>query len=134
MDDELDGQQISVFVDREKIGQVLDNLLHNALKYTPEKGIVCVQLLEPQEGHAILAVIDTGPGIPEDDLRDGRIFQRFHRGASNRGEGSGLGLAIVRELVEQHGGSVGVDSRVGKGTTFAIELPLTAEPGQSAPL
>jgi two-component system phosphate regulon sensor histidine kinase PhoR len=109
--------------DRERIVQLMTNLIGNALKFTPRGGSVSVGLLvRPAE--VTIEVTDTGPGIPADELP--RIFERFYRGTNTgqaRASGSGLGLAIVRSIVEMHGGRIDVTSEVGRGTDFRITLP-----------
>jgi signal transduction histidine kinase len=116
--------------DPQRLGQVLTNLIGNALKFTPRGGSVRV-LLAPRNRGARIQVVDTGVGIDADELP--RIFDRFYRGSranEARGSGSGLGLAIVRSIVEMHGGRVMVESRVGGGSTFTVTLP--ADPRTSA--
>jgi two-component system phosphate regulon sensor histidine kinase PhoR len=116
--------------DRAQLGLLLSNLIDNALRYTPAKGTVCVRL-EAAEGKAALQVADTGDGIPAGELP--RVFERFYRVDKARARqtgGTGLGLAIVRHVAEAHGGTVGVDSELGRGTTFTVSLPVT---GPSAP-
>ncbi len=110
--------------DPQRLGQVLTNLIGNALKFTPRGGSVRVTL-GPKNRGASIQVIDTGVGIDANELP--HIFDRFYRGSranEARGSGSGLGLAIVRSVVEMHGGRVMVESRVGSGTTFTVTLPL----------
>ncbi|MCX7608812.1 MAG: hybrid sensor histidine kinase/response regulator [Anaerolineales bacterium] len=105
-----------------RLRQMLDNLIGNAIKYTPEGGEISVQL-EVQNNQLILRVRDTGPGIPPADQP--HIFNKFYR-ASNvpRGVGgTGLGLAIVKSIVDNHGGRIWVDSVLGKGSTFTVVLP-----------
>lgn len=99
----------------------LTNLVENACKFTPVGGRIRVEL--HREDHAVvMAVTDTGPGIPDEELQ--HIFQRFHRGiATQQIPGNGLGLAIVQEAVRRMGGTVGVQSRPGEGSTFSIRLP-----------
>jgi signal transduction histidine kinase/HAMP domain-containing protein len=113
--------------DRDRLAQVVDNLISNALKFTPAGGRVVVDLAPEGGGHAQIAVTDTGVGIPQEDLP--RLFDRFYR-ARNATDaaipGLGLGLMIVRAIVEAHGGTVSVDSACGRGTTFAVLLPLRA--------
>lgn len=109
--------------DPDRLERILSNLLNNACKYTPEGGIVTVRV--GQEGaQAVLAVEDEGIGIPAADLD--HIFERFTRGSNvvGRFPGSGIGLEGVKTLVEQHGGSIEVESREGEGSTFTIRLPL----------
>lgn len=111
---------------RDQLTQVVLNLLDNALKYTP-RGTIQVQL-SSSGGYAKLTVRDTGIGIPVDDQQ--RIFERFYRvdkGRSRESGGTGLGLSIVRHIIEQHEGTCVVDSILGLGTTFRVEIPLAAE-------
>jgi two-component system phosphate regulon sensor histidine kinase PhoR len=112
----------SVMADAVRIQQVLVNLLHNAIKFTPSGGQVTV--CATQQGQAVrFDVTDTGIGIDADDLP--RIFERFYKVDRSRAtSGTGLGLAIARHLVEAHGGYIWVESEVGKGTTFYFTIPL----------
>lgn len=113
--------------DRERILQLLGNLIGNALKFTPRGGEVIVELADAPEA-ATLIVRDSGPGIPEAELP--RVFDRFFRGTNvgeARASGSGLGLAIARSIVEMHGGQIEVASAVGTGSTFTITLPREQE-------
>ena len=109
--------------DPQRIGQVVANLVANAVKFTPRGGAVAVELDAIAEG-ARIEVTDTGVGIDPAELP--HIFERFYRGSranEARGSGSGLGLAIVRSIVDMHGGTVAVESRVGEGSRFIVELP-----------
>ncbi|MDB6084253.1 MAG: pleC, partial [Gammaproteobacteria bacterium] len=111
-----------VWVDKDMWEKIVPNLISNAFKFTLA-GEVTVRVTETPTS-AILEVIDTGTGIPDIELP--RLFDRFHRvtGAIGRThEGAGIGLALVRELVELHGGTVGVDSKVGAGSVFRVEIP-----------
>ena len=116
--------------------RVLDNLLTNAVKYSPEGGEIGVALVRVDDGGgatAVLTVRDEGMGIPAADLP--RVFERFFRAENVAGQidGTGLGLAGVRYTVESHGGTIGVVSREGAGSTFTIRLPLDApEPAKQA--
>jgi len=112
-----------------RIGQVVANLVGNAVKFTPRGGQVDVTVRPEADGGASITVADTGIGIDPAELP--RIFDRFFRGSrasEARGSGSGLGLAIVRGIVEMHGGTVSVESRVGAGSTFRVVLPAQARP------
>ena len=112
-----------VFVDRDMWEKIVLNLLSNAFKYTL-RGSITVSLRQ-DNGAAILAVADTGVGIPESELS--RVFERFHRikGVEGRThEGTGIGLALVKELVRLHGGAVTVESVYGSGSKFAVAVPL----------
>ncbi|MCQ3937027.1 MAG: hypothetical protein DPW18_08285 [Chloroflexi bacterium] len=105
-----------------RIRQMLDNLVGNAIKYTPEGGRVRVEM-SMQENQIVVRVEDTGPGIPPEEQN--RIFEKFYR-ASNRPqgvEGTGLGLAIVKSVVDSHQGRVWVESKVGEGSAFVVLLP-----------
>ena len=117
---------LAVVGDRRQLVSALFNLLDNALKYSPPSSVVRV-VAEPDESssHVRLSVRDRGIGIPSRDLD--RIFERFYRvdrARSRETGGTGLGLAIVRHVVANHGGSVGVSSKEGDGSTFTLELPL----------
>jgi signal transduction histidine kinase len=114
-------------LDRARMLRVLGNLLSNAIKYSPDGGPIRVRVGQVQADHGPMAEIvvqDEGLGIPPGDLH--RIFDRFQRGSNvvNRIAGTGLGLAGVRKMVEMHGGSIGVDSQEGVGSTFTLELPM----------
>jgi heavy metal sensor kinase len=109
--------------DSERIGQIITNLLTNAIQYTPVNGKAIVRT-ELAGGMALISVIDNGPGIPAEDLP--RVFNRFYRVEQSRSRdkgGSGLGLAISRGIVNAHGGTLEVSSTPGAGTTFTIRLP-----------
>ncbi len=115
----------SIYGDSVRLRQVIDNLLGNAIRYTPEGGKITVRA-RAEKDQVILQVSDNGVGIPAGDLP--HIFEKFYR-ASNVVEqisGSGLGLAIVKSIVENHGGRIWVDSVEGEGTTFTIVLPIAA--------
>ncbi len=108
--------------DPDRIGQVLSNLLDNALKFTPEGGRITVELSH-QADELVVRVQDTGPGIPSEELD--RIFERFFKGDRARtSSGSGLGLAIVKHLVQLHGGRVWAESPPGGGAVVSFTLPL----------
>lgn len=114
-----------VWVDRERIEQVLVNLLHNAIKFTPPGGTVQVQL-GVENGRLLIAVRDSGVGIPPDALE--RIFERFYKADKARsGGGTGLGLSIARHLIEAHGGRIWAESALGAGSVFWIALPILVE-------
>jgi signal transduction histidine kinase len=120
----LAGAPIRLRHDPQRIGQVVTNLVGNAIKFTEPGGEVTVSARPTDEGGALIEVTDTGVGIEPAELP--RIFDRFYRGSranEARGSGSGLGLAIVRSIVDMHRGSVEVSSRLGAGTTFRVVLP-----------
>jgi PAS domain S-box-containing protein len=108
-----------VYADPDKIEQVLTNLVENGAKYGDPKGMRIAG--DVGDGLVGVAVADAGAGIPEPDLR--RVFSKFFRRAETRPTGSGLGLWISRGLVEAHGGDLGVESKVGQGSTFRFTLP-----------
>jgi signal transduction histidine kinase len=110
--------------DSSHLGQVLRNLAHNAIKFTPSGGRIEITAGPGDPGHVLLHCRDTGVGITPADLP--RIYERFWKADSSRqrdGEGSGLGLAIVRHVVEAHGGTVTVTSEPRRGTEFQVVLP-----------
>ncbi|WP_283575088.1 cell wall metabolism sensor histidine kinase WalK [Limosilactobacillus pulli] len=112
-----------VEIDPDKFTQVVDNIMNNAVKYSPDGGVITARLLETHN-HVILSISDQGLGIPRKDL--GHIFDRFFRvdkARSRKQGGSGLGLAISKEVVNMLGGQIWVDSVEGKGSTFYISLP-----------
>ena len=127
----LDAPDFSVMGDETLLRRLADILLDNAFKYTPSPGSVRLSL-EPQAESAVVRVQDSGVGIAEEE--QGRIFERFYRvdKARSRAQGgAGLGLAIAQWIVTQHGGSIQVESQPGQGSTFRVELPMTAAPVQN---
>jgi signal transduction histidine kinase len=117
--------------DEQRIVQVLLNLVGNAIKFT-DRGEVRI-LAGAFAGRFEIAVIDTGPGIPPDEI--GRIFEEFHQVDSSNTKvkgGTGLGLAIAKRIVEMHGGRISVESAVGRGSTFKVDLPVKVEQGRRA--
>jgi two-component system phosphate regulon sensor histidine kinase PhoR len=124
-------ERCGVVGDTATLRRIVDNLLVNAITYTARGGRVHVTL-EPRDGWAVLAVRDTGIGIPEEDLD--RIFERFYRvdkARSRSAGGTGLGLAIVKHAVGLHGGTVEVKSKLARGSTFTVRIPLQPEPARS---
>jgi signal transduction histidine kinase len=121
-----------ILADRQRLVQVLLNLIRNAITYTPQGGIVSITVERADAGYLALVVADTGIGIPNDDLE--RVFERFYRTDTSRARtsgGFGLGLAIVRDLVNAMGGSITVESKVGEGSCFRVLLRI-AVPGYVA--
>ncbi|HLG54254.1 MAG TPA: HAMP domain-containing sensor histidine kinase [Vicinamibacterales bacterium] len=117
---------VTVWGSRVGLKQVFLNLGDNAVKYTPAGGRISLTL-EPHGSEAMLTISDTGVGIPAEDLP--HVFDRFYRarGAGPPSTGTGLGLAIVKRIVEVHGGSITVESTLGRGSTFTVRLPLKAQ-------
>jgi signal transduction histidine kinase len=114
----------AVYADRERIHQVLFNLLDNAVRFTPAGGRVTVSA-DRHDGSVDVHVADTGPGIPPEHLP--RLFERFYRADPARSQkegGTGIGLAIARSVVEAHGGRIWADSSPGQGSVFTFELPV----------
>jgi signal transduction histidine kinase len=122
-----DGPALDVNVDRIKISQVIDNLITNAIKFSPSGSRIEIRVsTNPRE--ATISVEDEGQGIPPDDIRT--VFQPFQKSTRRSGSirrGTGLGLAIVKRIVEGHGGQIAVTSEVGKGSMFIVTLPQSAE-------
>jgi len=121
-----------ILADRQRLVQILLNLIRNAITYTPQGGIVSITVERADADYLALVVADTGIGIPNDDLE--RVFERFYRTDTSRARtsgGFGLGLAIVRDLVNAMGGSITVDSKVGEGSCFRVLLRIAA-PGYYA--
>ena len=107
--------------------QVVDNLISNALKFTPSGGRVDVRL-SAVEGAAVIEVQDTGLGISDDEQQ--QLFERFFRSSQatkNQIPGSGLGLTITKAIVERHGGQIELESSEGVGTSVRVRLPLSSE-------
>ena len=112
----------SVLADKDRVRQVITNLVHNAIKFTPAGGRITITS-RALEGSVVVHIADTGIGIPEEDLP--RVFERFYKGDKARaGGGTGMGLAIAKHVIQAHGGSIWVRSEEGKGSTFAFSLPL----------
>ena len=120
---EFTKREVWAEIDPDKFIQVIDNIMNNAIKYSPDGGVITCRLVDTHQ-HVILSIADQGLGIPKKDLN--RIFDRFFRvdKARSRAQGgTGLGLAISREVIEMHHGRIWVESVEGKGSTFYISLP-----------
>jgi two-component system phosphate regulon sensor histidine kinase PhoR len=120
-------EPLAALADEEALAQILDNLVDNAIKYTPSEGEITLRW-EARDRWVVIEVADTGVGIPEKDLS--RIFERFYRVDKARSRelgGTGLGLSIVKHLVQALGGSVHATSQLGFGSTFTVQLPLAEE-------
>ncbi len=112
-----------VELDTDKMMQVIDNIMNNAIKYSPDGGVITARLIENQQS-VVVSISDQGLGIPRKDIN--KIFDRFYRvdkARSRKQGGTGLGLAISKEVVEAHHGHIWVDSAEGRGSTFYISLP-----------
>ncbi|MCW5876352.1 MAG: HAMP domain-containing histidine kinase [Anaerolineales bacterium] len=127
---DLEEATAQVHADYQRLSQVLANLMTNALRHTPQGGSVTLrtQAAAERPGRLQILIADTGSGIPAEDLPF--VFDRFWRGEKSRTRdgqsSSGLGLAISRQLVQAHGGTIDVQSELGQGTTFLIELPVSS--------
>jgi PAS domain S-box-containing protein len=123
----------AIEADQSLLQQAIYNLVENALKYTPEGGEVTIEL-QTSPSALTFAVQDSGIGIPKSDLP--RLFEKFYRGTNREAlaqRGTGLGLAIVKSIAERHGGKVWVESELGKGSTFHLQVPLE-QPQESEPV
>jgi signal transduction histidine kinase len=128
-------QDLRVWADADRLGQILTNLVENAIKYTPEEGCIQVCVRREAPDFANVSVIDTGPGIPAAAVP--KLFDPFFRVRgiqTHQTKGLGLGLSIVKELVELHGGVITVRSDEGRGTAFHFTLPLQCRLDQSSEL
>jgi putative ABC transport system substrate-binding protein len=126
---------VPVWADRDKINQVLTNLIGNAIKFTPVQGKVTISVSRNGKESVRVSVSDTGPGVPPDERE--KIFAKFYRVAEVNGEnskGTGLGLAISKALVELHGGKIWVESEPSRGSTFSFTLPVSGSQDVPSPL
>jgi signal transduction histidine kinase len=124
---DLDPRLPIVSGDRDRLVQVLSNLANNAVKYSPDGGLVTLST-RSEGAFALVSVTDTGLGIPPDEI--GHVFERFRRvrsGAAQSIPGTGLGLTIVKQIVEMHGGKIWLESAVGHGSAFYFTIPLAEE-------
>ncbi|EDY20571.1 histidine kinase [Chthoniobacter flavus Ellin428] len=120
----------SIFTDETKLQRIITNLVQNAIKYTPPGGVVTLRFLPGEADRWLLRVSDTGVGIPAEHRS--KIFEEFHRvPGSEQQEGTGLGLSIVRQLVTILGGTIKVESEVGRGSTFEATLLRTLNPSEA---
>jgi PAS domain S-box-containing protein len=122
---------VPVRADRHKLEQVVLNLVHNALKFTPEQGHLTVRSHLTTDHRVTITVADTGCGIPRE--HHDKVFEKFHRAPSPVHEGSGLGLAITRKLVELQGGTITLDSEPGRGSRFFVSLPQAGAQAHASP-
>jgi PAS domain S-box-containing protein len=120
---------VTAWADRDKITQVIMNLIGNALKFTPSLGRITVAIECNGDGWVQVSIADTGPGIPRSEAE--KIFDKFYQVASadrHKARGTGLGLSISKSLVEMHGGKIWMESEVGRGSTFFFTLPALRAP------
>ena len=124
MHTQLDTHVPAMVFDKDKITQVLNNLINNAIKFTETGSITVTTHYQIQGNHVEITVADTGPGIKDEDIS--KLFQKFQQlgEAHTQVSGTGLGLAICKEIVRQHGGTIEASSRQGFGTTISFILPL----------
>ena len=116
---------VLVWADRDKVTQVLMNLVGNAIKFTPSDGKIGVSTANDRRGWVRVSIRDTGPGIPASEQE--KIFEKFYQVTQDDGpkpKGTGLGLAIAKSLVELHGGKIWVESEEGRGSTFSFTLQV----------
>ena len=120
----VEGESVTVGVPMSRLKELLFNLMGNGIKYSENGGTVTTRV-HVQDGKAVISVEDHGIGIPEED--QSRVFERFYRvekGRARKNGGTGLGLAIVKHITQLYGGTVGLESQVGKGSTFTVILPI----------
>ncbi len=122
---DLDPNLSQIAFDADKIAQVLNNFISNAIKFTEHGGIKVVSALYAEANHIKVSIEDTGCGIQEEDLK--KLFEKFQQlgEAHQRHSGTGLGLAICKEIIHQHAGKIGVESKMGKGSIFYFILPIS---------
>ncbi|MFD0693038.1 sensor histidine kinase [Paenibacillus sp. GCM10027628] len=121
----IEGEDMLLTVDSDRIEQVYANILYNAIKFTPKGGYIGVRVeIAGEPSELIISVMDSGVGISEEDLP--HIFERFYKASKSRSTtgGSGLGLAIAKEIVQYHGGQIWAESRLGNGCSISFSLPV----------
>ncbi|MBE9570653.1 MAG: PAS domain-containing sensor histidine kinase, partial [Proteobacteria bacterium] len=118
----------SIRADRDRLSQILLNVLDNAVKFTPESGKVSITASDDKEGYVIVRISDTGIGVPEDEIpRLGERFYRVDKARSRELGGTGLGLSIVKHLMMAHNGRIEIESKLGRGTTVSLSFPVFDE-------
>ena len=123
----VEGDPATVAVPMSRLKELLFNLMGNGIKYSENGGSVTTRV-RVQDGKAVISVADQGIGIPQED--QSRVFERFYRvekGRARKNGGTGLGLAIVKHITQLYGGSVSLESEVGKGSTFTVTLPVAQD-------
>lgn len=126
MNGQVTGEAAIVPIDRNRMQQVITNLVSNAIKYSNDGGTVRV-VIEDTDDSGMIHVEDSGIGIPQEDLK--RIFERFYRTDKSRNRktgGAGVGLAIAKTIVQAHKGKISAESEEGKGSRFTVVLPKTS--------
>ncbi len=119
---------MKILGDEDLLMQLFNNLISNALKFTPANGTISIDLTEEKDEEWIVAVKDTGRGIPKEDLKKlFKVEEKYTRPGLQGEQGTGLGLSLVHEIMKQHSGSISVDSEVGQGTTFTLRFPRLIE-------
>jgi signal transduction histidine kinase len=127
---EIEGDVGDVWGDRNRLLQVFENLIGNAIKFTKAPGVITI-VVKPEGQTVVFAIADTGSGIEPDGLR--HVFDPFWQATTRAGRlGAGLGLPITKGIVEAHGGKIWVDSALGRGSTFSFTIPV-ARPGETEP-
>ena len=122
-DFESDMEHKFMWFDKDKIQMILNNLYSNALKFTPDGGIISTEISQTEDGFVKIVVTDTGCGIADDDLQT--IFERFYQGNNSSNKvGSGIGLHLVKEYVELHQGNISVSSKTNEGSIFTVFIPV----------
>ena len=121
-----------LLIDGPKIEQVFNNILSNAIEYSPEGSTVLISCIS-ENGNQVVSVKDEGPGIPDKDID--KIFKPFGKSGAKKiggGKSVGLGLLISRKIIDAHGGNIKVDSKEGSGSTFSFTLPTEKIPGEES--
>ena len=119
--------------DRDRVVQVIGNLLDNALKFAPPESAIVAEVTATDSGKVRVAVADSGPGVPQEHKT--KIFEKFHQlkqGKKLHGQSVGLGLAICKSIVEAHGGAIWVEDNAAGGSLFCFDLPASATPTTTA--
>ena len=118
-------EELPIALDAFKFDRIMLNLISNAIKFSSDDEIILIKLVKKDNNTLQISVVDNGVGIDEKELD--RIFQKFvqlNKGLNRRSEGTGIGLSLVKSITQLHGGKVSVESTLGKGSTFTIELPI----------
>jgi two-component system phosphate regulon sensor histidine kinase PhoR len=128
MEKEIPDDLPSIWGDRDRLHQIMLNVLDNAVKFTPDAGKISIKALDGKDGNVYVKISDTGIGIPKGEIS--RLGERFYRVDKTRSRelgGTGLGLSIVKHLITAHNGRIKIDSQPGKGTTVSLVFPTYQE-------